>query len=108
MSDIELQIREALANYLKDPSRLGLTTELAVLARALNALPVYADISGALLIRPNGEVLSVLSDQAWSDTAKFNLETDPVWIQRAYERCSARLPALRATMAELAARLRTG
>ena len=44
MPNIEAEIRAALSDYLKDPSVLGLTTELAILARDLDALPVYADI----------------------------------------------------------------
>jgi hypothetical protein len=53
MPNVEEEIRAALLEYLKDPTVFGLTTDLATLARALDALPVYADIGAALLIRPH-------------------------------------------------------
>jgi hypothetical protein len=69
--------------YLADPDMLGLTNDLAVLARTLNALPVCSDIGGALLIKPSGEVLCVHSDQAWNEASHYRAETDPAWIDLA-------------------------
>jgi len=42
---------QALDAYLQDPSSLGLTSDLAILARAHLALPVRADMGGTLLMR---------------------------------------------------------
>ena len=101
MSDVEARIVEALATYLKDPSKLGLTTDLAVLARGLVALPVYADMGGALLVRPSGDVLVVHSNQEWTERAEFEVVDDPVWISRAYDACAQRFPQLASAIDEL-------
>lgn len=94
MLNVEEEIRAALSEYLKDPTVLGLTTDLAILARALDALPVYADVGGALLIKPSGEVLCVHTNQAWTDDVGFKVETGPEWIRRAYKACAERYPRL--------------
>ena len=94
MSNVEEEIRAALSEYLKEPTMLGLTTDLAILARALDALPVYADIGGAVLIRPSGEVLCVHTNQAWTEDAEFKVETGPEWIRQAYKACAERYPRL--------------
>lgn len=100
-SSVATQVRAALAAYLSDPTQLGLTTDLAVLARSLEALPVYADLGGALLIRPSGEVLLVHSDQPWDATSKFEVEARPEWRRLAFEACSRRFPALDDVMRHL-------
>jgi hypothetical protein len=95
----EAEVLDAIAVYLKDPASLGLTTDLAVLARTLNALPVYADVGGALLIRPSGEVLEVGSDQSWASASlDFSVVVDPKWISLAYDKCALRYPSLRHTI----------
>ena len=95
-SDVQSEIRAVLAEYLRDPTALGLTTDLAVLAREFDALPVYADMGGALLIRANGEVLSVHSNQAWDETAEFEVEASAERLRTAWQSCAQRYPALRA------------
>ena len=99
MSFAESEIRAAIATYLKDPSTLDLTSELASLARSLDALPIYADLGGALLIRPNGEVLEVHSNQSWtSEVPECRVVSDPEWIAHAYDKCMLRYPQLRNTI----------
>jgi hypothetical protein len=85
----------ALDTYLQDPSSLGLTSDLAILAQAHNALPVYADMGGALLIRSTGEVLLVHSNQEWTASAESSVVTDAQWIAVAYTACEKRFPPLR-------------
>jgi hypothetical protein len=102
MASVEAQIRNAIAAYLSDPSQLGLTVELASLARTLKALPVYADMGGALLIRPDGQVLEVSSDVSWTDPSPpFRVVSDSASINQAYDRCAERFPRLQATIAEM-------
>lgn len=74
---VDGEIASVLAAYLLDPSLIGPilrdNEDLPVLARAFGALPVYADIGGALLIRPSGEVLFVHSNQAWDAAAEVEV-----------------------------------
>jgi hypothetical protein len=102
-SEAATAIRSAFRSYLEDPAALGLTTDLAVLAEALDALPVYADIGGAILIRPSGEVLLVHSNQAWDATASHEVQSDPYWRRVAFDSCVERFPLLRAVVDELRA-----
>jgi hypothetical protein len=85
----------ALEVYLQDPSSIGLTTDLAVLARAHGALPVYADLGGALLIRSTGEVLLVHSNQEWTADSEWSVVTEAQSLQIAYLACGRRYPTLR-------------
>jgi hypothetical protein len=85
----------ALEAYLEDPSSIGLTSELAVLAQAHGALPVYADLGGALLIRCTGEVLSVHSNQEWTAASEWSVVTEAQWLEVAYVACERRYPTLR-------------
>ena len=103
MPNAEVKVREALAEYLQDPTKVGLDTELVVLARALSALPVYEDMGGVLLIRPSGEVLVVHSNQEWTDRAECEVVTDAEWISHAYDSCIQRYPKLQEAIAELRA-----
>jgi len=99
MLDTDTSIRAAIDSYLQDPSQLGLTTELASLARHLVALPVYADMGAALLIRPNGDVLEVSTDQSWADPKPISrVVTDSDTIALAYDKCVMRFPHLRTTI----------
>jgi hypothetical protein len=93
--DAEAKIRQALAEYLMDPTKLGLDPDLAVLARGLGALPVHEDMGGVLLIRPSGEVLVVHSNQEWTEKAEFEVVTDPEWISHSYDSCVRRYPKLK-------------
>jgi hypothetical protein len=95
VEDAEAKIRQALAEYLKDPSKLGLDPDLHALARGLSALPVYEDMGGALLVRPSGEVLVVHSNQDWTEKAEFEVVTDPEWIAHSYDSCVRRYPKLK-------------
>jgi hypothetical protein len=99
--NVEAEILGALAEYLKDPRKVGLDTELAVLARGLCALPVYADMGGVLLIRPSGDVVIVNSNQDWTEKAEYEVVTDPEWISRAYDFCVKRYPKLQRTIVQL-------
>jgi hypothetical protein len=101
MPSVEAEILGALAEYLKDPRKLGLDTDLAVLARGLCALPVHADMGGVLLIRPSGDVVMVNSNQEWTERAECEVVTDPEWISRAYDSCVLRYPKLRRTIEQL-------
>jgi hypothetical protein len=103
MSQAEAKIRAALAEYLKDPTKVALDPELVVLARALGALPVYADMGGALLVRPAGEVLVVHSNQEWTEKAEYEVVVDPEWIAHSYECCVRHFPQLQDAITELKA-----
>jgi hypothetical protein len=85
----------ALEAYLQDPSSIGLTIDLAVLAQAHGALPVYADIGGAMLIRRTGEVLLVHSNQEWTAASEWSVVTEAQWLEVAYVSCERRYPTLR-------------
>jgi hypothetical protein len=98
MPSIETEILSALAEYLQDPRKPGLDPELAVLARGLCALPVYADMGGALLLRPSGDVLIVNSNEEWTD---YEVVTDPESISRAYDSCARRYPKLQRLIEQL-------
>ena len=102
-SEADAAFRSALSSYLKDPASLGLATDLAVLAEALGALPVYADIGGAMLIRPSGEVLLVHSNQTWDAASSFEVQSDPHWRRIAFDSCVERFPSLRAVADQLRA-----
>jgi hypothetical protein len=101
MPSVETEILAALAEYLKDPRKVGLDTELAVLARGLCALPLYADMGGVLLIRPSGDVLMVNSNEEWTEKAEYEVVTDPQWISRAYDFCARRYPRLQRVIEQL-------
>jgi hypothetical protein len=96
--DVDQEIRAVLAAYLSAPSLIGAILEnnedLPVLARTLGALPVYADIGGALLLRPSGEVLFVHSNQVWDASAEVKVERREEWIGEAYSSCARRFPSL--------------
>ena len=103
MPNAEVKVREALADYLQDPTKVGLDRELVILARAFSALPVYEDMGGVLLIRPSGEVLVVHSNQEWTDRAECEVVTDAEWISHAYDSCVQRYPNLHEAIEELRA-----
>jgi len=104
--NVDQEISTVLAAYLRDPSLIGPILEnnedLPVLARAFNALPVYADIGGALLVRPSGEVLLVHSNQVWDAGAKAEVVRDAKWIGEAFSSCARRFPSLQETARRLA------
>ena len=85
---------KALDAYLQDPSSLGLTSDLAIIARAHMALPVRADMGGALLMRTSGEIVFVHSNQEWTATSEYSDVTDPQLISVAYTACELRYPKL--------------
>lgn len=99
------QIRDAIDSYLADPSQLPLTSRLVNLARKFDALPTYADMGAALLVRSDGNVLAVSSDEAWDANARSVQETNLVWKRIAYEKGAERFPdaasAFRALIAKL-------
>jgi hypothetical protein len=104
--NVDQEISVVLAAYLRDPSLIGPILEnnedLPVLALTFNALPVYADIGGALLVRPSGEVLLVHSNQAWDAAAKAEVVSDEKWIGVAFTSCAQRFPSLLETSRRLA------
>ena len=87
-------MREAVARFLTGP-----WDALKPLAQCFHALPVYADIGGALLIRQDGEVLVVHSNQSWEPKSEREIEAEIVkdakWVQPAYECCWKDHPELR-------------
>lgn len=93
------QFRDALAHelevYLQDPSAIGLTIDLAILARTHAALPVRADMGGALFLRSTGEVLFIHSNQEWTAASECTVVTDAERIAVAYTACENRYPNLR-------------
>jgi hypothetical protein len=80
---------------LRDPSSIGLTSDLAVLALTHGALPVHADLGGALLMRPTGEVLLVHSNQEWTAASEWSIVTEAQLLDVAYAACQGRYPTLR-------------
>jgi hypothetical protein len=95
---MDSQINEVLDTYLLDPSWIGdplrHNPDLPALAKSLRALPVYADMGCALLIRPTGQILSVHSNQAWDEHAAHELVSDPFWVHMALTSCETRFPSL--------------
>ena len=85
----------ALEEYLQDPSSIGLTSDLAVLALTHVALPVYADLGGALLMRSTGEILLIHSNQKWSAVSEWSVVTNAQLLDVAYSACQRRYPTLR-------------
>ncbi len=101
-SDLQEQaIRSAINAYLDDPSAIDLTTDLAVLARSFDALPVYADIGAALLVRVDGSVISVHTNQVWDEDAEWEEVDDPSWLRIAYETGAERHPIARDVLRSL-------
>lgn len=70
--DLQTLIRSLVERWLASPDRPGLTGAV----RASGALPVYSDMGGTLLLRPDGEIL-FLDDASEDD--KPRLETDEGW-----------------------------
>jgi len=79
---IERLIEECLRNS---------TDSLSKTARAHRALPVYADVSGSLFLKPNGEVWSQSSG---SDASSLKLEESPHWCLVARLAAAERFPDL--------------
>lgn len=77
--DSEAEITRALVAYLADPSILTMGPGLVVVASYLHALPVYLDMGGALLLRPDGQILSVHADQKWCADSEWEVVTDARW-----------------------------
>ena len=73
----ERSVEGALDTYLRLPAAAGLPSEVLPLARQLSALPVYVDIGGAILIRPDGTVLEVHSNQSWEGGVESRSLTEP-------------------------------
>lgn len=94
-------VRQAIELYLDDPERIDLTTDLAVLARKFDALPVYADIGAALLVRCNGEVVHVHSNQVWDENSEWEIEADPEWQRVAYLKGAVQHPIARDALLKL-------
>ncbi|MGH9870579.1 MAG: hypothetical protein ACREAA_20775 [Candidatus Polarisedimenticolia bacterium] len=89
------EIQRVIRAYLEDPAILrGLTLDLVSLARRFDALPVSADMGGALLIRPSGEVILVHSNQPWGLESEHEVVTDPGWRTIAFVEAGERFPSL--------------
>jgi|SRR5882672_3759569 len=85
----------ALEGYLRDPSSIGLTVDLGILARVHSALPVYAHMGGALLISSTGQVLQFDSNKEWTASSNCTVITEDKWISVAFGACEQRYPQLR-------------
>ena len=65
------------------------------LAGRLRALPIYADMSAFILIRPSGELLEVDSDQDWStDLSVRPAGLDMAWRRRVLRAGVLKFPEL--------------
>ena len=73
-----------------------------MLARAFNALPVYADIRTALLVRSDGTVLAVNSNQVWDESSEYEEVSDPIRLRIAYQQGAERHPIAREALQALA------
>ena len=85
-------IRDAISSYLANPSQLSLTQDLIEIVTRFDALPTYADMGAALLVKPNGIVLAVHSNQKWDARATSSIENDIKWKRVAYEKGAERFP----------------
>ena len=83
-------IAQLIAEYLSGPE--GAVSHDQV--RRANALPVYNDIGGSLLITPEAEILALRHEGA--DRAQP--EVDPRWRQVAFARAAERFPQLAALL----------
>jgi hypothetical protein len=70
-------IEQRLADFLadEDPRR----ADQRGLAAQLHAIPLYADLGACIAIRPNGELISVHSNQDWSKPKEWTPEIEPKW-----------------------------
>jgi len=64
-------ISDLIEQYLSDPK-----SSWPEIARKANALPVYEDLGGLLLVTPEREVLAVWSNQVWDEKVKFRPASD--------------------------------
>ena len=99
------QIRDSIEQFLKGPAGTDIPAELVQVASALGALPTYADMGGALLVLPDGQVLAVHSNQSWDTTFEYQVENDPGWTRVAYDKGHERYPLARPAFDALLAQL---
>jgi hypothetical protein len=87
-SRIEARLDAFLASDAWDP-------RVRALAGRLRALPLYADMSGCILLRPSGELLEVDADQDWSgNVSPVVADLDPEWRQRVLRAGALKHPEL--------------
>jgi hypothetical protein len=86
--DLKTLIRSLVERWLDSPDRPDLTETV----RASGALPVYSDVGGTLLLRPNGEILFL---DAVTGDDEPQLETDQGWRITAVVVGAERYPELR-------------
>jgi hypothetical protein len=86
--DLQTLIRSLVERWLASPDRADLTEAV----RVSGALPVYSDMGGTLLLRPDGEIL-FLEDASEDDEPQF--ETDEGWRITAIVVGAERYPELR-------------
>jgi hypothetical protein len=84
------EIERALHAYLSKPEEFRLPLDLLPVVRRAGALPVYADLGGALLIERTGRVLSISTNQSWDEDAVTEEERDDNQVTVAYV-CAAEL-----------------
>ncbi|MDC3979814.1 hypothetical protein [Polyangium jinanense] len=87
-------VGEELSRYLESTDSRKMVADLVDAAREASALPVYADMGGALLITTEGDVLIVSTNQVWDRNAKWETEADPQWRLLARIAASERYPQL--------------
>ena len=94
--ELSEQIQAHINEYLSGPDSHGLSE----VVRRINALPLYLDIGGALLISPNGKLFEVSSDASEpkrvSETAAWGLTALVVGSEK-YPELKALLPRREAT-----------
>ncbi len=69
--DLRSVIQHLIQRWFDSPTHL----ELVDAVRTSGALPVYADMGGALLLRPDGEILCF----PWDSLGEPARESDPGW-----------------------------
>ena len=83
-------IRQLIAEYVA-----GMEDDVAHAAtRRVEALPVYSDVGGSLLLAPNGDILCLPTDSHGPPT----LERDPQWQLVARVKAAEKYPQLKALL----------
>ena len=88
------EIELALLAYLAHPEDGKVPTDLAPIARRWKALPVYADMGGALFITTAGDVLVVDSNQCWDESTELEVEISRRWRAAAFITAAEHYPQL--------------
>lgn len=95
LSESERQeIQLVVDAYAVAPETHAFPGELAQVAAKAKAIPVYADIGGALLLDSMGRILSVSTNEPWNASTEVEEETDENWRAVALVSAAERYPSL--------------